>query len=475
MARRERSSSERTRTAMIALVAAIGAMSGLLVGYNTAVIAPAAVFVTHDFRLGPLAQGVVVSAVLLGGLVGSVAAGSLIRRLGERPVLLATALLFVVGPVGSAFAGSFASILAWRMIVGFGVGAATMVAPLYVGETSPAELRGALVSVIQLAITLGILMSYLAGALWTPAGWWQAMLGVGAAPGLVMFAAVLAAPESPRWYLLCGRTAEAERAHVRLTGGRGEALPIRVDDSPTDAWRDLFSGRNRGVLLVAAGLFAFANLSGIDAILYYAPMIFARIGVGGTLGPILATVGVGAVNVLATIVAMALIDRIGRRPLLIGGLIPMALSLIVLAIALTADRHADWANTLAVACLCLFVMAFAVSLGPLPYVLTSELFPLALRGAGIGMASATAWGVNVLVSLTFPVLIGSVGIAPVFGLYGLVSVGAWVFVIVLVPETRGRSLELIEANLAAWRRLRDLRMPPPTGRLDSLTSDGVAT
>jgi MFS family permease len=185
------------------------------------------------------------------------------------------------------------------------------------------------------------------------------------------------------------------------------------------------------------------------------------VGFGGTYGPILATVGIGIVNVIATIIAMALIDRLGRRPLLIGGLVPMAASLLFLAVALQIGQGAAWSNMIAVVCLGLFVLAFGVSLGPLPYVLMSELFPLALRGAGMGIASATAWGVNVVVSLTFPVLVEAFGVALVFGLYGLISIAALAFVLALVPETRGRSLELIEANLANGRAVRDLGMPLP--------------
>ncbi|HYR66327.1 MAG TPA: sugar porter family MFS transporter [Reyranella sp.] len=450
---------------MIVFIACVAGLSGLLIGYNTAVIAGALDFLTQDFQLGPVMQGVVVSSVLLGGFVGSLVAGGLIRRLGERPVLFATALLFVVGAIGSGLADSIAWLLVWRTVTGLGVGAATMVTPLYVGETAPASARGALVSVIQLAITVGILISYLTGAAWTPSRSWQAMLLVGAIPGLLMLAGLVFVPESPRWYLLRGRRADAERAHRRLTGGRGEALPPATDDVQNGDWRNLLQDRNRMVLILAAGLFAFANLSGIDAILYYAPVIFAYVGFGGTLGPILATVGIGTVNVAATIVAMVLIDRLGRRPLLIGGLVVMALSLIVLAAALMGGQSAGWSNILAVTCLSVFVVAFGVSLGPLPYVMMSELFPLALRGAGMGIASATAWAVNVLVSLTFPIMVEAMGIALVFGLYGLVSVAALAFVIALAPETRGRSLELIEANLARGRSVRDLGLAlPANGR-----------
>jgi MFS transporter, SP family, galactose:H+ symporter len=173
----------------------------------------------------------------------------------------------------------------------------------------------------------------------------------------------------------------------------------------------------------------------------------------------LATVGIGSINVLATIVAMALIDRLGRRPLLIGGLIPMAASLLFLAAALLVGQGAAWSNIAAVTCLSVFVLAFGVSMGPLPYVLMSELFPLALRGPGMGIASAAAWAVNVVVSLTFPVLVTAFGVAIVFGFYGAISIAALLFVLALAPETRGRPLELIEANLAAGRAMRDLGMP----------------
>jgi sugar porter (SP) family MFS transporter len=444
---------------MIVLVGLVGSMSGLLIGYCTAVIAPALEFISRDFGLGAFLQGVAVASVLLGGFVGALLAGGFMRRVGERPTLFITGLLFIVGSVGSGLSDSFAPWLVWRTVTGLAVGAATMVGPLYVSETAPARIRGALVSIVQLTITIGILASYLAGALWTAVGDWQSMLLVGAVPGVVMLLVAAAVPESPRWYLLQGRVADAERAHQRLTGGTGDPLPAQEAGAGDASWRDLFVGRNFMVLVLATGLFVFANLSGIDAILYYAPTIFAEVGFGGTHGPILATVGIGTINVLATVFAMAAIDRLGRRPLLISGLIPMAASLLFLAAALLIGRGADWSNTAAVTCLSIFVVAFGVSLGPLPYVLMSELFPLALRGPGMGIASAAAWGTNVVVSLTFPVLVETFGIALVFGFYGAISIAALLFILALVPETRGRSLELIEANLAAGRAVRDLGMP----------------
>jgi sugar porter (SP) family MFS transporter len=439
------------------LIAGIAALSGLLIGYVTAVIAPALQFLTSEFGLGPIGGGIVVSAVLFGGFVGSMLAGAITRRFGQRPTLIATGVLFVVGSLGSALAASFPVLVAWRFIVGLGVGAATMVAPLYVSETAPARWRGGLVSLIQLAITLGILLSYLAGAQWTPTGWWQAMFGAAIVPALLMLIGLCFVPESPRWLLHQGRTAEAQRAHRRVVGD-AVALPV-LNEPESGDWHVLFGPRLRPVLILATGLFAFTNLSGIDAILYYAPIIFEDVGFGGTLGPILATSGLGLINVVATILAMSLVDRLGRRPLLIVGLIPMTISLAVFALAIALGKGSEAANVLAVICLAVFITGFAVSLGPLPYVLMSEVFPQALRGPGMGLAGATAWGVNVIVSFAFLPLAAAIGLAALFAIFSAVCGAALVFVVAMVPETRGRSLEMIEANLKLGRRVRDLGLP----------------
>ncbi|MBN8873531.1 MAG: sugar porter family MFS transporter [Rhodospirillales bacterium] len=449
-------------------VAATAGLSGLLIGYDTAVIAPALGFLTAEFGIGPAMQGIVVASVLLGGLVGSILAGAAARRWGRRPVLIATATLFLLAAPGAATAWRLELLLAWRIVLGLAVGAATTIAPLHVGETAPARWRGGLVSGIQLAITIGILLSYLAGTAFAPAGNWRAMFLIAALPAALMLAGLLLVPESPRWLWQHGR-AEAAAIAWRRVAGDAPMPVIEAADPDSGGWRPLFGPRIRRALVLALALFAFANLSGIDAILYYAPTIFEQVGFGGSLGPLLATVGIGVVNVAATLWATWLIDRVGRRPLLLGGMLPMTLSLLVLAAALALDPASAWAQQVAVACLGVFVVGFAVSLGPLPYVVMAEIFPLPVRAAGMGLASATAWAVNVVVSATFLPLVGALGLAGAFGLYGAISAGAILFVLLMVPETNGRPLELIEANLARGCRMRDLGQldpihgPRPTG------------
>jgi len=445
-------------------IAATAALSGLLIGYDTAVIAPALGFLTARFGLSDAMQGMVVSSVLLGGLVGSILAGAAARRWGRRPVLIATAALFLLAAPGAASAWRLDLLLGWRLVLGLAVGAATTVAPLHVGETAPARWRGGLVSGIQLAITIGILLSYLAGTAWAPSANWQAMFLAAAVPAGLMLLGVLLVPESPRWLWQHGRTEEAAAAWRRVAGAAPMPVVEAADPAQAGEWRGLFGPRIRRAVVLALALFAFANLSGIDAILYYAPVIFERVGFGGASGPLLATAGIGGVNVAATLWATWLIDRVGRRPLLLGGMVPMTASLLVLAAALALDPAASWAQQVAIVCLGVFVVGFAVSLGPLPYVVMAEIFPLSVRASGMGLASATAWAVNVVVSATFLPLVSALGLSGAFGLYGAISAGAVLFVLLMVPETNGRPLELIEANLARGCRMRDLGQADPIHR-----------
>jgi sugar porter (SP) family MFS transporter len=361
--------------------------------------------------------------------------------------------------MGSALAFGPWDLGAWRFGLGLAVGAATMVAPLYVAETAPTRWRGALVSAIQLAITIGILVSYLVGYFHTGTGNWRMMLGLAAAPAVLLVAGLLYLPESPRWLVLAGREADARTAWNKLSGEPWDEDEIdvirRAGAAAHPRFRDLFAPRLRPVLIVATGLFLFTNLSGIDAILYYAPVIFREVGIGGDAGPILATAGIGAINVAATVLAMWLVDRAGRRPLLLWGLAGMTISLVILSVSLSVKSLAG-VGVAAVACLGCFVVAFAVSLGPLPYVLMSELFPAAVRPLGMALAAATAWGTNAVVSLSFLPLLGAVGVAGAFFVFAGVCALAYVFVYRLAPETKGRSLEQIERNLLAGRKTSEL-------------------
>jgi len=439
-------------------IALVSLMSGMLFGYNVAVIAGALDFLTATYGLSTMGQQVLVTTVLAGALVGALTSGEIAARWGERTVLLGATVIFLVLPPLLALAESPWLIGTLRTLLGVAVGTVSMVAPLYVAECVAARRRGALVSLFQFGVTVGILTAYLVNLAFTPSGDWRLMLGLGGVPALFLGGALLCLPESPRWLAFNGRLAEARATLVNLQGDDAEEAELEPDRDATQngRWSELFSPMVRGVLIMAAGLFLFQNLSGIDGILYYAPAIFASVGYGGDTGAIMATVGLGVVNVVATVVALLVVDRLGRRPLLIGGLIVMSASLLLLGtMAGPMDAEGD-DSVLTLVCLGGYIVAFAISLGPLPYVLMSEVFPLSVRSRGMSLAAGTSWLLNMVVAMTFLTLLTTLGVGPTFLFYAAICVIALVFSWFLVPETRGRSLARIEANLHKGLRLRDL-------------------
>ena len=431
------------------LLGAIPALGGLLVGYNTAVVAGALEFVTRDFSLNTVYQELVVTSVLFGALVGAFISGPITNKLGQRKVIQLAGLVCVIGAVGIFFSANVTMLIAFRSLLGIACGIATMVAPLYVAETAPAKFRGAFVSFVQLAITIGIFLSYCTDFLFSNAGNWKAMLGLGVLPGIGLIFGMLALPESPRWLAMNGRVDEARAVLAKLGNqdDEGEILAGSASASETAAWGELFSGRVLAVSITASGLFLVQNLSGIDGVLYYAPTIFKLVGFEGTTAQILATTGLGAVNVIATIVATGVVDRAGRRPLLLGGLAVMVVSLAVLSFSLMQSNAGPWLGYVAAGSLAVFVAAFAVSLGPIPYVIMSEIFPLRVRSIGMSLAAASAWGCNMVVTVSFLSLIEMLGQANVFWAYCFICLGGLIFSYLRVPETNNCSLEDIEANL----------------------------
>ncbi len=436
------------------LLASVAALGGLLFGYDTGVISSALLFIRQDLALSPTVQGIVVGIVLAGAMIGAAGAGYLSDRFGRRRVILVAALLFVAGALLSASATGLFLLLAGRFFVGLAIGVASMLTPLYLAEIAPASQRGAIVSLNQLCITIGILASYLVGAaLARTDDGWRWMLGIGALPGLILLGGMLVLPESPRWLAGHGRPADAGAALKRLRAGAD--VSAELDDLRSDIaregrlharWNDLLSPRLRIPLVIGIGLAMFQQITGINTVIYFAPEIFQSAGLSSAATSILATAGVGAVNVIMTIVSIRLIDRLGRRQLLIWSLGGMIATLLVLAGAFYGGAPGQLA-WISVASVAIYVGFFAVGLGPVFWLLISEIFPLALRGRAMSLATVANWGFNFVVSATFLDLVGAVGTAGTFFIYAILSIAALIFIAALVPETRGVSLEQIEADL----------------------------
>jgi MFS transporter, SP family, galactose:H+ symporter len=435
-------------------IAGIAALGGLLFGYDTGVISAALLFIREVFVLSPTMQGILVAIVLAGAAIGAGFAGNLSDRFGRRRVILAAALLFVVGALLSALATILTVLLIGRFLVGLAIGVASMLTPLYLAEISPARDRGAVVSLNQLCITIGILVSYFVGfALANVTGGWRWMLGIGVLPGVILAIGMLILPESPRWLGGHGRIEDAGAVLKNLRGGAdiSEELNALRTDIAREGQQlakggELLSRRLRRPLAIGIGLAMFQQITGINTVIYFAPTIFQTAGLSSAATSILATAGVGVVNVVMTIVSIRLIDRLGRRQLLFWSLVGMAVTLLVLAGAFYVGVSGGLA-WIAVASVAAYVGFFAIGLGPVFWLLIAEIFPLALRGRAMSLATIANWGFNLVVSVTFLDLVAAVGNASAFLLYAVFSVVAFVFVVVMVPETKGHSLEEIELQL----------------------------
>jgi sugar porter (SP) family MFS transporter len=450
---------------MIYFLASIAAIAGFLFGYDEGVIAVARPLLEKDFPMTPLVGGFMTAAVPLGALIGASLAGRITDRYGRRRVLMAAAALFAVGALIAAGMTATWILVAARLVLGLAIGVAAVTAPLYIAEAAPLAIRGALVSTYQLAITFGILASYLSGLIITGDGTWRAMFALGAVPGLLFLIGLMFLPESPRWLVLRGMPDKA-RASLALLRGAGAPIERELDEIVRTAQAEagqkhsyaaLLAPTIRPALIVGMGLFFLQQLSGINAVIYYAPEIFNHAGFDSGKTQVLATIGVGTVNFVTTILAMYLIDRMGRRPVLVLGFVGTAATMLLIAFAvLNPDLVPAWVVIVA---LLLYIASFAISLGPLPHVMMSEIFPLNVRGPGMSMASISNWGFNFLVVFTFPLMLAGVGLAFTFTIFAIICIGGILFTLARVPETTGISLEAIEAHLKSGRPFASLRRP----------------
>lgn len=442
------SSSGKRFTYMVAGVAALG---GLLFGYDIGIVSGAILFIKNDFSLTPALEGLVVSSILIGAAIGAGVSGALGDRLGRRRLVLVAAVIFAVGAIGMALSPSIAVLVAFRIFAGLAVGAASALVPTYISEIAPTEIRGSLSSMFQLAITIGILLAYGVSFALAGAGAWRWMLGLAAVPATLLFIGMYLVPETPRW-LIKNEYMERAREVLRRSQGREdveqevkEIQEVEREESQTGA-RELLSPWVRPMLIVGLGLAMLQQFSGINTIIYYAPTIIKSTGLGASAS-ILATVGIGVVNVAFTFVAIWLIDKLGRKKLLLYGLTGMTIGTIILGLGFILPSLSGIVSWITLASMFLYIASFAASFGPIVWVMLPEIFPLQIRGSAAGVCSTSNWVANFIVAQAFLPLVALVGRTAVFWGLGVICVLAGIFIYFIVPETKGRSLEQIEEDL----------------------------
>jgi sugar porter (SP) family MFS transporter len=438
----------------LARVSFIAALGGVLYGYDMGIIAAAIIFVKKSFELSTGMEELVVSVVLVGAMIGALVGGSVADRIGRRATLVWAGIIFIAGSFLAPLSPNAFVLIVARAIIGLGIGFTSVTAPVYVSELAPPQSRGFLIGLYQFALTLGIAFADLIGYWLATREAWRLMFGIAAVPTLFFLAVILTVPESPRWLYAHSREKDAEKVLRSFTDASGaqqfladirEGLKTQVEQR----WSALWTPAVRGSVFIAAGFTILQQVTGINTIIYYGPQIFELAGIGTHSNSILATLVVAVVNVIATVVGILLVDRVGRKPLLYLGVGGMTITLFALAFAF---RHsvalASSLGIIAVICLVLYIASFALSMGAIAWILVSEVFPLRVRGRGVAVATLGSGISNFAVSLTFLSLINAVGSGYTFAIYGVMCILTLLFVRFVVPETAGRDLESISVEQA---------------------------
>src|SRR5271163_3068813 len=416
------------------------------------VIAAALIFVRDSFHLSTMMQEVLVIAVLVGVMIGALVGGTVADRIGRRKTLVWGAILFIAGSILAPLSPNVYVLFVARALLGVAVGFTSVTAPVYVSELAPPQSRGMLIGLYQFALTSGIALADLVGYWFAGQQGWRWMFGLGLVPAVLFLVMVITVPESPRWLFAQNRLAEAESVLKSYTDEVAarlllEDIRISLMVKMERRWSALWSPAVRGSLLIAVGFTVLQQVTGISTIIYYGPKIFALAGIASNKNAIFATLLVAIVNVLATVIALVLVDRAGRKPLLYAGVGGMTLALFALAFCfhMQAALGASM-GILATACLMAFITCYAFSIGPIAWILVSEIFPLRVRGRGVAAATLSFGTSNFIVSLTFLSLIKAAGTSLTFVIFGVFCVLTLVFVRFVIPETAGRELESISAR-----------------------------
>ena len=441
--------------AFIRRVSFIAGLGGILYGFDMGVIAAALIYVRDSFHLSTVMQEVLVIAVLVGVMIGALVGGAVADRIGRRKTLVWGAILFIAGSILAPLSPNVYVLFVARALLGVAVGFTSVTAPVYVSELSPPKSRGMLIGLYQFALTSGIALADLVGYWFAASQGWRWMFAFGLVPAVFFLFMVLTVPESPRWLFAQNRSAEAESVLKSYTDEAGARLlleDIRVSlmTKMERRWSALWSPAVRGSLFIAVGFMLLIPATGINAVLYYGPQIFSLAGISSNKSAIFATFLVAITNVLATVIALVLVDRAGRKPLLYVGVGGMTAALFALSVCFYRQALLGPSlGIIATACLMFFITCYAFSIGPIAWILVSEVFPLRVRGRGVAAATLAFGTSNFLISLTFLSLLKAAGTSLTFVIYGAFCILTLIFVRYVIPETKGRELESISARQTA--------------------------
>lgn len=443
----------------VLMTAVIAATGGLLFGFDTGVISGALPFLKQYWLLPDSSVELITTTVLIGAVLGAVVSGKLSDITGRKRMIIINAAIFTIGAFGCAYAPDITVLIIMRMVIGLAIGITSYVVPMYISEISPSRIRGALVTLNQLMITIGILLSYITDYFLsddTRPESWRWMFLVGFIPALVLLVGMLFLPETPRWLISKGRQEEGMRILEKIEDPDkiGQTMKdlqadILLSGQQASAVREIFKPWLRAPLIITIGIFFFQQFSGVNTIIYYSPIIFKMAGIVSNTDSILPAIIIGTVNVLACFLSVLLLDRVGRRKLYKIGISGMIPSLALLgACFYFKDQLGSSLPYFAVTSIVCYIIFIAISLAPLGWLLISEIFPMNVRGIGMSIGSLAHWGFNAVIAFTFLKLVNTLGADITFWCYAIICLLGLVWGNYYIPETKGKSLEEIEQH---WR------------------------
>lgn len=431
------------------IIAIAGSFGGLIAGYEMGIISGAQLFIIDEWNLSAKLQGYLVAIVMVGCFLGAFMNGFLADRIGRKKLLGLIGLVYLIGCICCSNSVDINMLIGARIINGFACGVANAIVPMYLSEISPQKSRGLFASLYQLSFTIGILIAYLVGFIFSSSASWRAMFLAGAVPAIILLILYKFLPESPRWLMLKGREDEARGVFAKIENSEETEKQIteikssvgqKTQKAVIQKWMFM-------PLFIAIGIMFAQICTGINVIICYAPKIFQSAGFDDPSAAMKITVLIGLVNFLMTFVAMYLSDRAGRKPLLLSGAVIMGLSMFLFAFAnICSSSLGDWSKWLSVLSIIGFICSFAYSLGPVAWVLVSEIFPLEAKGVLMTFPVATNFILNIIINAIYPVMTQNFGIGKTFAAFGIICVISVIFIMFFVPETKGLSLEKIEEN-----------------------------
>lgn len=441
-------------------VVSIGTLAGFLFGFHMGVISGALIFINQIFKPDLIVQEILVSSLLLGALIGCPLSGCLADYFGRRRMLIGTAIIFLLGTSILVVAPNVTSLIIGRLITGIAVGISSYITPLFIAEMAPSEKRGGLVLLNAIAITGGETLSFLIDYLLAPINAWRIMFAAGLIPAILLFVGMLLLPETPRWLVLKGSINKARLTLAKIR--EPHVIDFELEQIKKNIvlkssnWKELLSKKNRSILFIGIGLGIFQQFFGINTVMYYGPIIFKATGFHNTESQILVTLSMGIVNTIVSAIAVVIVDRVGRRILLLSGCVLAAISLGIVGLIFNCNTTSSIWGWLTVVSMLTYVVGYCISVGSLFWLIIAEIFPLNVRGLGMSIAATIQWSANFLVSITFLNLIAAIGFANTFWFYGIMCLLCFLFVFYLIPETKGILLEKIECELVRNRDLKSV-------------------